>query len=79
MLMLWYASQGLAGLSEDEDDEEEAEEEGAEGMSWLERLSDTDTSNLSQIDWAEIERLVATEEIWWILSKVLSWLIIVRP
>ena len=76
MSVLLCASQGLAGLSEDE---EEAEEEGAEGMSWLERLSDTDTSNLSKIDWAEIERLVATEEIWRILSKVLSWLIIVKP
>ena len=63
MSVLLCASQGLAGLSEDEEEEEEAEEEGAEGMSWLERLSDTDTSNLSKIDWAEIERLVATEEI----------------
>ena len=55
MSVLLCASQGLAGLSEDEEEEEEAEEEGAEGMSWLERLSDTDTSNLSKIDWAEIE------------------------
>ncbi|CAL8321801.1 unnamed protein product [Lota lota] len=51
---------GVAGLSEDE---EEAEEEGTAEMSWLEKLSDTDTSNISRIDWAEIERLVATEEI----------------
>ena len=57
--MLLYASQGVAGLSGDE----EEEVEGTVGMSWLDQLSDSETSNLSRIDWAEIERLVATEEI----------------
>ncbi|KAK0151368.1 hypothetical protein N1851_007341 [Merluccius polli] len=55
---------GVAGLSGDEEEEEEEEEEeGTVGMSWLDQLSDSETSNLSRIDWAEIERLVATEEI----------------
>jgi len=62
------ASQGGAGLSEDEEEvqgerEEQEEEEDAARMSWLDRLSDSDTSNLSRIDWDAIERLVATEEI----------------
>ncbi|KAJ3604992.1 hypothetical protein NHX12_027043 [Muraenolepis orangiensis] len=54
---------GVAGLSEDEEDEEEEEEEGPAGMSWLDQLSDSDTSILSGIDWAAIERLVAAEDI----------------
>ncbi|KAI3362297.1 hypothetical protein L3Q82_012605 [Scortum barcoo] len=48
----------LAGLLDEQDDGAGA---GVSGMEWLDNLSETG-SNLSKIDWAAIERMVAAEE-----------------
>lgn len=49
------ASQILAGLSDEQ-------EPVASDMDWLDNLSESGGSNISKIDWAAIERMVATGE-----------------
>ncbi|XP_070707145.1 ciliogenesis and planar polarity effector 1 [Pempheris klunzingeri] len=49
----------LAGLLDEQDDGARA---GTSETDWLDYLSETGSSNLSKIDWAAIERMVAAEE-----------------
>lgn len=48
-------TQVWAGLSDEQ-------EPAASNMDWLDNLSESGSSNVSKIDWAAIERLVATGE-----------------
>nr|XP_046231509.1 ciliogenesis and planar polarity effector 1 isoform X2 [Scatophagus argus] len=48
-----------AGLLSEQDDGARA---GVSDLDWLDNLSETGSSNLSKIDWAAIERMVAAEE-----------------
>lgn len=40
------------------------QEPAASNMDWLDNLSESGSSNMSKIDWAAIERMVATGEAW---------------
>lgn len=47
----------MAGLSDEQ-------EPAASNVDWLDNLSESGSSNMSKIDWAAIERMVATGEAW---------------
>lgn len=51
----WCSLQVSTGLLDEHD-------ATATNMEWLDNLSDSGSSNVSQIDWAAIERMVATGE-----------------
>lgn len=49
-------------LSDLLDDDYDGAIAGVSGVDWLDNLSETNSSCLSKIDWAAIERLVAAED-----------------
>lgn len=58
-LNLWHGSQVLAGVF---DEQECGARAAVSDMDWLDNLSESGSSNLSKIDWAAIERMVAAGE-----------------